>query len=176
MASLRGGLTLRPITAEDRPFLEALYKSVRWEELAPSGWPDEAKHAFLASQFDLQHRQFTDYYPAEVLELVEHDGAPVGRFYVDRTPRVTHLVDIALSPEWRGRGVGTRLIVWLQDDVRARGGRLTLNVDRTNPGAQRLYRRLGFVETPPDAPYPGVSIDMHWTAESLGAGQPNTAS
>jgi ribosomal protein S18 acetylase RimI-like enzyme len=176
MAIALGALRLRPITAEDRPFLEALYRSVRWEELAPTGWPDEAKLAFLASQFDLQHRQFTAYYPAEGLELVEQDGEPIGRLYVDRTPRNTYLVDIALLPQWRGRGVGTRLIRALQDDVRMRGGELTLNVDRTNPDAERLYRRLGFVETPPDVPYPGVSIDMRWTPPQPDVAQPNTAS
>jgi GNAT superfamily N-acetyltransferase len=171
-----GALRLRPITIADRPFLEALYRSVRWEELAPTGWPDAAKLAFLASQFDLQHRQFTAYYPAEGLELVEHDGEPIGRLYVDRTPQVTYLVDIALMPQWRGCGVGTRLILALQDDVRTRGGRLALHVDRTNPDAERLYRRLGFVETPPDVPYPGVSIEMQWTPAACGSDQPNTAS
>jgi hypothetical protein len=46
---------------------------------------------------------------------------------------------------------------------RGRAARVVLNVERTNPGAKRLYQRLGFAESPPTSPYPGLSIEMVWT-------------
>ena len=159
------GLGLRPATDTDRPFLEALYRSVRWDELGPTGWPDTAKLAFLASQFDFQYRQYADAFAGADFWIVERNGVPVGRFYVERTPTQLHVIEISLLTGWRGRGIGAALIGSLQEEVRAGlAGRVMLSVDRTNLGAQRLYRRLGFTETPDTSPYAGSSIEMTWTA------------
>ena len=164
-APAASGLRLRPATEADRPFLEALYRSVRWDELAPTGWPDAAKLAFLASQFDLQHRQYAVAFAGADFWIVEHHGAPVGRFYVERTAAQLHIVEISLLSEWRDKGIGGALIGMLQDEVRAhRASRVLLSVDRTNIGARRLYERLGFVESPDASPYAGASIQMTWAA------------
>jgi ribosomal protein S18 acetylase RimI-like enzyme len=161
-------ISLRPATQADLPFLERLYRSVRWDEFAPTGWPEAAKVAFLASQFDYQQRHHAAAFPDADARVVEHQGAPIGQLVVDRTTPRLHLVDISLLPEWRGRGVGGALIGALQDEVRAgRATAVSLNVDRTNPDAHRLYQRLGFVETPPATPYPGLSIEMYWPPEAV---------
>jgi ribosomal protein S18 acetylase RimI-like enzyme len=161
--ALAAGISLRRLVAGDRPFLEALYRSVRWDELAPTGWPDQTKIAFLAQQFDLQHRQYQATFAGADFWIVERDGAPVGRFYVDRTGRDLHLVEISLITEQRGAGLGSALIGRLQQEVRAgRARSVGLSVDRDNLGARRLYRRLGFVDAPSDLPYPGASIAMTW--------------
>jgi ribosomal protein S18 acetylase RimI-like enzyme len=52
-------------------------------------------------------------------------------------------MDIALIPDWRNRGVGTRLLNEILDEAQTTGSRVTLHVEPDNP-AQRLYRRLGF--------------------------------
>jgi ribosomal protein S18 acetylase RimI-like enzyme len=140
-----------------------LFRSVRWEELSPTGWPDQAKIDFLASQFDLQQRHYRLAFADADFDVIEHVGLPIGRLSVDRTPPDLHLVEISLVPEWRGRGVGGALITGLQDQVRrGAAARVILNVERTNPAAQRLYQRLGFAESPPTSPYPGLSIEMVW--------------
>jgi ribosomal protein S18 acetylase RimI-like enzyme len=158
------GLSLRPALDSDFPFLEALYRSVRWDELAPTGWADAAKMVFLASQFDFQRRQYAAAFAGADFLIVEHAGTAIGRFYVDRTPTQLHIVEISLLPQWRGRGIGGVLIGMLQDEVRAgRAGQVILSVDRANLGAQRLYRRLGFLEAPATSPYPDASIEMIWT-------------
>ena len=158
-------MSLRRVTDADRPFLERLYRSVRWDELAPTGWPDQAKIDFLASQFELQQRHYQLAFAGADFDVIEHDGRAIGRLSVDRTPPDLHLVEISLVPEWRGRGVGGALIGRLQDDVR-RGvaARVVLNVEHSNTGALRLYQRLGFVPSPPTSPYPGLSIEMAWPA------------
>jgi ribosomal protein S18 acetylase RimI-like enzyme len=51
----------------------------------------------------------------------------------------------------RGRGIGSRLFATLEDYARQHGAeRIRLDVVDTNPGARRLYERLGFVATKTD--------------------------
>ncbi len=57
----------------------------------------------------------------------------------DHTPEVS----IALTPDARGRGVGTLLMLTLLDELRADYPQVSLSVDPDNP-AKRLYDRLGF--------------------------------
>jgi ribosomal protein S18 acetylase RimI-like enzyme len=63
-----------------------------------------------------------------------------------------HLIDIALIPEIRGKGLGTQLLNWLIGFARSGDRLLTLEVAFDNP-AQRLYERLGFVVTRQGFPY-----------------------
>jgi ribosomal protein S18 acetylase RimI-like enzyme len=67
------------------------------------------------------------------------DGEPARRLYLHRGDTEIRIVDIALLPEHRGKGVGTTLL----RDVIAEGKRVTIHVERMNP-ALRLYERLGF--------------------------------
>jgi ribosomal protein S18 acetylase RimI-like enzyme len=53
------------------------------------------------------------------------------------------IIDIALLPAWRGRGIGGRLLRGLQEEAAAGSKPLTIHVERMNP-ALRLYERLGF--------------------------------
>jgi ribosomal protein S18 acetylase RimI-like enzyme len=138
---------------------------VRWDELAPTGWPEQAKIDFLASQFGFQQRHYHTHFAGADFDVIEQDGVAIGRLSVDRTTSTLHLVEISLVPAWRGRGLGGALIGLLQDEVRCgRAAGIVLNVERTNLGAQRLYQRLGFAESPPTSPYPGLSIEMVWPA------------
>jgi ribosomal protein S18 acetylase RimI-like enzyme len=76
--------------------------------------------------------------------VIEVDGHAAGRLYVHRGGSEIRVVDIALLPEFRGAGVGTRLMRGLQAEATESGRRLTLHVDASNVGARRLYERLGF--------------------------------
>ena len=50
-----------------------------------------------------------------------------------------------VKPNWRGRGIGTKLMHFVEDDLRQRGFSIvTLNVAKDNPDALRLYKRLGY--------------------------------
>ncbi|TFD06616.1 MULTISPECIES: ribosomal protein S18-alanine N-acetyltransferase [unclassified Cryobacterium] len=54
---------------------------------------------------------------------------------------------IAVAESARGRGLGRTLMQALINEARKRGARLIfLEVRADNPGAQRLYERLGFIE------------------------------
>jgi ribosomal protein S18 acetylase RimI-like enzyme len=53
--------------------------------------------------------------------------------------------DLAVHPEYRGRGIGRRLLEEVERIARERGCcRITLEAFGINPRARALYRRLGF--------------------------------
>lgn len=55
-----------------------------------------------------------------------------------------HVTNLLVSPEWRGRGIGRRLMLGLIDRAIAAGARhLTLEVRSKNEAARTLYARLG---------------------------------
>ena len=139
----RAGITFRSITDEDRDFLCALYASTRAEELAPVPWPEEAKRAFLAQQFQLQHTHYRNTYADADFWLILADGEPVGRIYVQRTETELRVIEVSLVPAWRGRGLGSSLFAELIDEARRTQREITLHVESFNP-ARRLYARLGF--------------------------------
>jgi ribosomal protein S18 acetylase RimI-like enzyme len=69
------------------------------------------------------------------------EGEPGYGFVSSRIPEL----GIAVSPDWRGRGVGSAILRRLQETATARGLEgLSLSVHPENP-AQSLYRRAGFV-------------------------------
>jgi ribosomal protein S18 acetylase RimI-like enzyme len=50
-----------------------------------------------------------------------------------------------VKPKYQGHGVGTKLLRTAEEDLVQRNFRwATLNVGRDNPGARRLYERLGY--------------------------------
>jgi ribosomal protein S18 acetylase RimI-like enzyme len=130
---------LRPVEPGDREFLYRVYASTRTEELAVVPWDEQQKDAFLRAQFDAQDAWWRENYGGASFDVIVVDGEPAGRLYVHRGDTEIRIVDIALLPEHRGKGIGTRLL----RDVIAEGKRVTIHVERMNP-ALRLYERLGF--------------------------------
>jgi GNAT superfamily N-acetyltransferase len=169
------GFALRPETEADVPFLRRLYVSTRWEELVPLiDWTEAQKVAFLESQFALQRHHYRTYYASTEWGVLEHAGVPAGRLYLDRQATAFCVVDIALLPEWRRRGIGTALLQAVCAEARAAGKPVTVAVEKFNP-AQTLYRRLGFREFEDQ----GMYWFMEWRAEDGSAendGQLKTAS
>ncbi|OTA40644.1 MAG: ribosomal-protein-alanine N-acetyltransferase RimI, partial [Symbiobacterium thermophilum] len=62
---------------------------------------------------------------------------------------LAHVTNIAVHPEFRGQGIGERLMRELIRIARRRGAvRMTLEVRVGNAPARALYRKLGFVTEP----------------------------
>jgi ribosomal-protein-alanine N-acetyltransferase len=77
--------------------------------------------------------------------VAEQGGAIVGYGGLMVVGEDTHIVTLAVAPEERERGLGTRLMVALVEEALAAGSsHLTLEVRVSNESAQRLYRRFGF--------------------------------
>ena len=152
------GFSLRTETDADIPFLMQLYASTREEELAPLPWTPEQKQMFLASQFQAQRHHYRTYYATTAFDLLEKDGAPCGRLYLQRRQTTLHIIDIALMPASRGQGTGTALLEAVKAHAQAGGTGVTHMVEKYNP-ALRLYRRLGFTEIADH----GIYLEMEWT-------------
>ena len=150
-------LSLRPITPEDASFLAGVYASSRAEELAVTGWSDEQKEIFCRRQFDAQSVYYTATYPEASFQIIERNGELIGRLYVAHWEKEIRIVDITLLPEFRGSGIGTRLLHDLKEEARSAGKSLTIHVERFNRALQ-LYQRLGFQQVKDK----GVYLLMKW--------------
>lgn len=147
-------ISLRPRTPGDEAFLLHLYASTRWEELAPVPWTEDQKLAFLSDQFRLQTHHYEHHYPGAQFLVIERDGQAIGRLYLHRGSEDLLLMDIALVPSCRGKGLGTALLERL---LREAGSPVTCHVEFNNP-ALRLYQRLGFRKVEER----GVYFFMEW--------------
>lgn len=136
-------IILRPETLEDDDFLRALYASTRAHEMALTDWTAAEQALFLNSQFDLQRHHYRAHCPGATFDVILLDAVPVGRIYVYRTDAEIRLMDVALLPDARGRGIGTALVQRLLTEAASRDARVTLNVEPFN-AARSLYERLGF--------------------------------
>lgn len=139
------GLRLRPATTADLPGLRRVYADSRADELAQVPWPPGLRQAFLDQQFDLQHTHYLQHYGDADFLVLERAGEVVGRLYLQRSAPEHLVVDISLRESLRGQGVGGALLAHTQAAAAASGCGVFLHVRRDNPGARRLYLRLGFV-------------------------------
>jgi len=141
---------IRPITLEDTHFLwEMLYEAIYVAEgvKPPAGdvllqpdirrylqdWGQPHDSGFVA----LDHVTSNRIAAVWLRPLI---GDQKGYGYVDdATPELT----VAVVPEYRGKGIGTRLLSHLLRTTESRYPSLSLSVSPDNP-ALRLYNRLGF--------------------------------
>jgi ribosomal protein S18 acetylase RimI-like enzyme len=94
--------------------------------------------------------------PAMVRPLVELEAEAPGSWYVNA---------LAAYPEFRGRGVGTRLLAEAERiGGSANASTLSLIVAEQNEGAKRLYLRTGYREAArrPLVPFPGLAHRGDW--------------
>jgi len=153
-------ITLRPISESDLPLLERIYASTRQEELAAVPWSAAERASFLEMQFRAQHMFYQEHFPNASFDLILVDGLPAGRLYVDRRADEIRIVDIALLlPEWRGQGIGSRLLAELLAEARDAHLVVRIHVEQNNR-ALSLYLRMGFRAIGEN----GVYHLMEWSA------------
>jgi ribosomal protein S18 acetylase RimI-like enzyme len=136
-------IAFRLINPGDEAFLRAIYASTRAEELAVLDWSDQQKEAFLRMQFDAQHRHYQSHFPQAEFLIILENGEPVGRLYLARNPDAFRIIDIALLPQHRGKGIGGTLLKNILHEAAQSGTPVRIHVERNNR-ALRLYQRLGF--------------------------------
>jgi [ribosomal protein S18]-alanine N-acetyltransferase len=81
--------------------------------------------------------------PSGVCLAATDDQGLVGYLICSRYADVWHLMNVAITPEHRRRGIATRLIEAMFDEA-GREGRYTLEVRASNRGAIAMYERFGF--------------------------------
>lgn len=141
-------VTLRPISLSDPdsdlPFLRKLYASTRLEEVQQSGWPQDQINAFLLQQFEAQHTYYLEQFSSASFDIIlNEDGTPIGRLYLDERDDEFRIIDISLLPSHRGKGIGSSLLQDIIAKATSSEKAIRIHVEHNNP-AMQLYKRLGF--------------------------------
>ena len=150
-------LSVRPATSADEPFLLKLFATTRANELSLMNWDENQKQVFIAMQFKAQSQQYVMNYPHAEHRIILWNDEPVGRLLLDRGEQELTLVDIALLPAHRNKGIGTVLIQGIVKEAVAAAKPIRLHVFCSS-AAKRLYERMGFSQVGEDAAY----LEMIW--------------
>jgi ribosomal protein S18 acetylase RimI-like enzyme len=164
--AMKHGVRLRPAEDADYAFMRVLYATGRELEKPHFGFSDEQWEQFMDHQFSAQTQHYKAHYPTARFEIIERDGAPIGRLYVDVWESEIRIVDVALMPEARNSGIGSALLHDIFGEARAAEKPVTIHVEAYNP-AMHLYQRLGFQAVDTNGAY----VLMKWSPDQV-----NTAS
>lgn len=135
-------VSLRLRTADDEPFLYALYSDWRSPEF--EFLPPEQKGQMIRMQYLAQSRSYDANYPDSDWQLVLCGDEPVGRIRISRSAAAIELVEILIAPAARNRGIGSVLIEQLKIEAAETHKPLKAVVSTTNPASLRFHQRLGF--------------------------------
>lgn len=135
-------ISFRKVSPSDNAFLYQLYASTRID-IAICSIPESQKRQLIRMQFAAQTQHYKQFFRSADFLIVMSGRTPVGRLYVHRTSDEIRVIDIALMPEFRGKGIGTQLLADLLDEARIADKPVRLHVEKMDR-AIRLYERLGF--------------------------------
>jgi GNAT superfamily N-acetyltransferase len=136
MSDSAASITIRHGRRDDAATLAALHREAEW-------CYDDA--AIVTEYFD-------DAFEPETVIGVEIDGRLVGKLelflgWKSTSERFGLIRRFVIHPDWRGRGIGRRLLAAAEEEARQVGCTfLELSVDEENAGARRLYASSGFAE------------------------------
>jgi RimJ/RimL family protein N-acetyltransferase len=142
-----GLLRLRPEREDDLAFRFRLFCDSRAPEFAMllQQVGAAAFDQLMRFQFQAQTASYHAQFPQARFDIVELAGEPVGRIVVHRPGTMIHIVDQAIVPRLRGRGIGTAMMRAIMTEADAAGLPVRLEVASANDPSLRLYQRLGFV-------------------------------
>jgi ribosomal protein S18 acetylase RimI-like enzyme len=133
----------RTMTPEDEPFVRNLIITTVADELAAWAWPEALRAQLLEMQYKGRRQAIDDGYTDAERQIILLDEQPVGWVVVLTGEQDTHIIDIAIMPDQRGKGIGGTVLgeIIAASDCRGKSTRLSVNI--TNRAAH-LYERLGF--------------------------------
>jgi ribosomal protein S18 acetylase RimI-like enzyme len=138
-------LVIRPISSDEYPVLEDfLYHAI----FLPPGVEPLPREIVFDPEIRVYIKDFGGKDDCGV--IAEQDGQIVGAAWTRIIPAYGHVDDqtpelaISVLPDWRGQGIGSKMMKCLFGSLRERGYRQTsLSVQKDNP-AVRFYERLGY--------------------------------
>jgi len=157
----RGLLRLRPERDEDRDFRYRLFCDSRLPEWEIVQLDPALREQLMQHQFRAQTMSYRAQFPKARFDIIELDGRPIGRIVVDRDDERLLIVDQAIVPELRNRGIGTAVMQSVMDEARAAALPVRLHVASDNDPSLRLYLRLGFVPILSSIP---MYSELEWKA------------
>jgi len=140
---------LRESGANDAARLRQIFASSLDSRLLAS-LDDGSRELLIGQQVNARRVGYRHQFPKAKHFVVEVNGEVVGQLIMNHADDEIRIVDIALLPDFRDRGLGTAVLRQLLIEARQRRQPLVGSVASSNVDAIRLYRRLGFVISPDD--------------------------
>jgi GNAT superfamily N-acetyltransferase len=138
------GIELIPICSSDAAFLFRVYASTREEEMIQTGWPEVDKQRFLLMQFELQDSHYRKYYEEAEYYKIVCRKEDIGRLYIAKSAEEIRVMELALLPFFRNRGIGSAIMRFIMKNGAAEKRiPVSLHVERYGR-ARRFYKSLGF--------------------------------
>jgi len=151
-----GALTGRAPHATDAVFLAALYLATR-PDLGALPVPRSVIEGIARHQQQLQVEEYAQRYPTAETWLLTDGNEALGRVVLDWTNDTLRVVDLAVAPHVRRRGVARAVLGALQDVCMGQRT-MTLRVRRENTAARALYAACGFAVVRDD----GATLELAW--------------
>lgn len=124
----RPHIVFRPMKLSDLPVIMEVEQAS-----FPTPWPRQAFYN------ELIHNRFARY------SVIQVNGRVVGYCGLWLLLDEAHITNIAIHPDYRGRGLGEALLSHMMRRAKEWGAdKMTLEVRVSNTVAQRLYKKLGF--------------------------------
>ena len=153
-----GVLQLRPERPDDQAFRYQLFCDSRLPEWDIVPLDPAVRARLMQHQFGAPTGTYAARFPKARFDIIERGGERIGRIIVNRPGTHVHIVDHAIVPRLRNRGIGTAIMHALMDEARAAALPVRLKVASSNDPSLRLYLRLGFVPIEEIPAY----IELEW--------------
>lgn len=128
------GVRIRPVLAADSDALHRL------------GWPERSRAS--VDQLIARVQQYARDGRGLGVVVVDDRDAVRGYGQLLMWPRTAEISDLFVAAPERGRGLGTAIIQYLTRSARDMNApQVEIGAALSNPGALRLYRRLGFADS-----------------------------
>jgi ribosomal protein S18 acetylase RimI-like enzyme len=142
-SAMPAGISLRPATVGDQPFLATLYRSARPDLQFIDGEP-EFVETVIAQQYAAHAQGTGEEYPNAMHFVIEKTQAAVGALVVDFGHNEVRVIYIAFTTTARGFGYGKAVLRGVQQAASQVQCPVVVVVWHNNPGAKRIYLELGF--------------------------------
>ena len=130
--------SVRPSTPGDRDLIYTLKaESVRPYVEKIWGWDEE----FQQKDFD------SDFASVAHFSVIEIDGKFIGFLQCYFESSYLDVAEIHLLPEYRGKGIGSDILLCLQNDCLIKKRTMRIGCFKENLRAKSLYQKLGFIQT-----------------------------
>jgi len=135
-------MSFRPATDGDADFLFELFASTR-VDITLSDIPLKQKRLIMRQQFHAQTTHYASHFSQADFLIVMQGKTRIGRLVIDRDQTEIRVIDIAILPQWRGQGIGTRLMTDILTEGRVSDRPVRLHAEKMGRVVE-FYRRLGF--------------------------------
>jgi RimJ/RimL family protein N-acetyltransferase len=151
-------IVLRPERERDTAFLADLFRATAGRDLALMPIDEAMKDQLVRLQFASQTATYRAQFPAARFDIIEQGGEPIGRIVIDPGTEAGRIVDIALSPERRARGLGTAILAAVLQHFAPRRQPVQCQVLATNEPSLRMCHRVGFRQVTDVPPF----LHLEW--------------